>query len=141
MAVEDTGAIFGTPDDADGLITLSPLSGAGSLIPVSAGNVPSAINAMDFNPNMGVLYGSFKDFEDIVGNGKRISYLVRINTSNGIPTVIGETVLGLDAIVFADDRTFSSSVPTLSEYGLIITAILLLAGSVVVIRKRRKLTV
>ncbi len=141
LAVRSNGTIFGTPIDADGLIRLNRNTGAGTVIPASIGNVPNAINAMDFNPNTGVLFGSFKDFDDIIGNGSRESYLVTINTDNGVPTIVGQTILGLDAIVFFDDHQFISSVPTLSEYALIATALLLLAGSVLVLRRRQKLSV
>jgi len=138
LAVRSNGTIFGTPIDANGLITLNRFTGAGTVIPVSIGNVPNAINAMDFNPNTGVLFGSFKDFDDIIGNGTSESYLVTINTANGVPTIVGQTVLGLDAIVFGGAV---SPVPTLSEYALIATAILLLAGSVLVLRRRQKLSI
>lgn len=139
LAVRRTDStIFGTPIDADGLITLNRNTGAGTVIPASAGNVPNAINAMDFNPQSGVLFGSFKDFDDIIGNGESESYLVTINTDNGVFTVVGQTVLGLDAIVFFDDGQLISNVPTLSEYGLIITAILLLIGSVLFLQRKRK---
>lgn len=45
---------------------------------------------------------------------------------------------GLDAIVFAQGV---SQVPTLSEYALIATALLLLAGSLLVLRRKQKLSI
>jgi exosortase sorting signal-containing protein len=137
LAVDPSGTIFGTPIDADGLITLNRSTGAGTVIPESVGNVPNAINAMDFNPENGVLYGSFKDFDDIIGNGDRQSYLVTINTSDGTITVIGQTVLGLDAIVFFDDRPVLLTVPTLSEWGLISMAGILGIVGFMVMRRRK----
>ncbi len=137
LAVDPSGTIFGTPIDADGLITLNRSTGAGTVIPESVGNVPNAINAMDFNPENGVLYGSFKDFDDIIGNGNRQSYLVTINTSDGTITVIGQTVLGLDAIVFFDDRPVLLTVPTLSEWGLISMAGILGIVGFMVMRRRK----
>ena len=139
LAVQsDTGTIFGTPFDADGLITINRNTGAGTVIPASIGNDIFQIGAMDFNPDTGVLFGSFRDRRDIFGNGFGVDYLVTINTSDGTLTPVGQTIQGLDAIVFFDDRQFISPVPTLSEYGLIITALLLLAGSILVLRRRQK---
>jgi hypothetical protein len=137
------GTIYGTPIDAHGLITLNPNTGAGTVIPASIGNVPNAINAMDFNPETGVLYGSFKDFNNILGNGDRESYLVTINTSDGTLTVIGQTVLGLDAIAFIDDCSGIAQliIPTLSEWGLITLAGVLGIISLSVIRRRWKAAV
>ncbi len=142
LAVQpDTGTIFGTPFDADGLITINPNTGAGTVIPASIGNQIFQIDAMDFNPDTGVLFGSYRDRRNIFGNGIDVDYLVTVNTSDGTLTPVGQTIIGLDAIVFFDDRPFFSSVPTLSEYGLIITALLLLAGSVLVLRRRQKLSI
>lgn len=141
LAVEpSTATIFGTPIDANGLITLNRATGVGTVIPASIGNVPNAINAMDFNPLTGVLYGSFKDFDDILGNGARESYLVTINTSDGNLTVIGQTILGLDALVFFDDgdgECFVRTIPTLSEWGLIALAGVLGLISLLAIRRRK----
>ena len=131
-----TSTIFGTPIDANGLITLNPVSGAGTVIPASVGNVPNRINAMDFNPETGVLYGSFRDVNNIVGNGVE-NYLVTINTLNGTTTVIGRTVLGLDAIVFVDESTVLTSIPTLSEWGLMAMAGLLGVVCLLAIRRRK----
>lgn len=95
---------------------------------------------MDFNPLTGVLYGSFKDFDDILGNGARESYLVTINTSDGNLTVIGQTILGLDALVFFDDgdgECFVRTIPTLSQWGLIALAGVLGLISLLAIRRRK----
>ena len=95
---------------------------------------------MDFNPETGVLFGSFKDFEDILGNGDRESYLVTINILDGNITVIGQTILGLDAIVFFEefeDCGFVGSIPTLSEWGLMAMAGLLGVICLLAIRKRK----
>ncbi|MCA9808893.1 MAG: IPTL-CTERM sorting domain-containing protein [Candidatus Dadabacteria bacterium] len=135
-----TSNIFGTPIDATGLVILNRITGAGTIIPASVGNVPNAINAMDFNPETGVLFGSFKDFEDILGNGDRESYLVTINILDGNITVIGQTILGLDAIVFFEefeDCGFVGSIPTLSEWGLMAMAGLLGVICLLAIRKRK----
>ena len=141
------GTIFHTPKDADGLVILNRMTGAGTVIPASMGNVPQKIGALDFDPQTGVLYGVFKESkkkedmkaEDIeLSNEESLTYLVIINQNNGVTDMVGSTVAGLDAIVFAD---VVSQVPTLSEYGLIITGLLLLAGSILVLRRRQKLSI
>jgi len=56
------------------------------------------INAMDYQPGTGVLYGSL-----LRGSGSsRVSYLVTVNTSTGVVTVVGQTVTLLDAIAFGN---------------------------------------
>lgn len=148
MAVRPSdGTIFHTPADADGLVILNRNTGAGTVIPASMGNVPTTIGALDFNPENGELYGVLKNnrrgFEMMKGvdvdlsNEGNSTYLIIIDQTNGITDMVGPTVDGLDAIVFAEEV---SQVPTLSEYGLIITGVLLLAGSLFVLR-RRKLTI
>ncbi|HML96542.1 MAG TPA: IPTL-CTERM sorting domain-containing protein [Thermodesulfobacteriota bacterium] len=135
-----TSTIFGTPIDATGLVILNRITGAGTVIPPSVGNVPNAINAMDFNPETGVLFGSFKDSGDILGNGEDLGYLVTINIPDGNITVIGQTVLGLDAIVFFEEFEecgFVGSIPTLSEWGLIAMAGLLGVICLLAIRRRK----
>ncbi len=148
MAVRPSdGTIFHTPNDADGLVILNRMTGAGTVIPASIGNVPQKIGALDFNSQTGVLFGVFKedrkmeemrDADIELNNDESLTYLVTINQQNGVTDMVGSTVAGLDAIVFADDV---NQVPTLSEYGLIITGLLLLAGSVLVLRRRQKLSI
>ena len=131
-----TSDIFGTPIDASGLITLDPATGAGTVIPASSGNVPNRINAMDFNPETGELYGSFMDVNNTVGFGVA-NYLVTISTSDGNTELVGLTVPGLDAIVFVEGSFPVTSIPTLSEWGLIVMAGLLGVICLLVIRRRK----
>ncbi len=91
-----TGTIYGTPIDSDGLITIDPATGVATLIPASAGNGVNAVNALDFHPVTLQLYGSFRDFD-----GNDDSFLVTINTEDGVVTTVGPTILGLDAIAFS----------------------------------------
>ncbi|MGE0368559.1 MAG: IPTL-CTERM sorting domain-containing protein [Candidatus Dadabacteria bacterium] len=141
LAIDPRTSIFyATPIDAHGLVILNPDTGAGTVIPSTVGNVPNAINAMDFHPLSGRLYGSFKDFNNIIGNGSRESYLVTINIATGSLIIIGQTVLGLDAIVFEDDCTGEivlPKIPTLSEWGLKAMAGLLGVICLLAIRKRK----
>jgi|GEM_PF-1179273 len=96
----DTGIIYATPFDNQSLVTLDPLTGQGTDVPGSAGNVPYRVNALAFDPLSGVLYGSWND----PGNPDK---LVTISTADGTTTVVGETVLGLDALVFAGSATLN----------------------------------
>jgi hypothetical protein len=146
MAVRPSdGTIFHVPNDANGgLVILNRNTGQGTIIPGSEGNVPLKIGALDFNSN-GLLYGALKPDKkkekgpkELALNETEVDSLVIINQNNGITTVVGPSVQGLDAIVFAQGV---SQVPTLSEYALIGTVLLLLAGSVLVLRRRQKLSV
>jgi hypothetical protein len=125
------------------MVILNRNTGAGTVIPASVGNVPIKIGALDFDSN-NVLYGVFKEEKrrmaeaELNGEEEPRTFLIILNQSNGLASTVGQTVDGLDAIVFAEGV---SQVPSLSEYGLILTAILLLAGAVVVLRKRQKLTI
>ncbi|GJM16665.1 MAG: hypothetical protein DHS20C13_19920 [Thermodesulfobacteriota bacterium] len=150
MAVRPSdGTIFHVPNDANGgLVILNRNTGQGTIIPGSEGNVPLKIGALDFNPQTGVLYGALKPevrrgvgLADLELNETEFDSLVIINQTNGVTSILGSSVPGLDAIVFSANDKFVSPVPTLSEYGLIATAILLLAGSVLVLRRRQKLSI
>jgi hypothetical protein len=59
------------------------------------------INAMDFDPDTGTLFGSLND--GVAGSGP--VYLVTIDIVTGAVTFIGQTVNGLDAIAFVDADT------------------------------------
>lgn len=148
MAVRPTdGTIFHVPNDANGgLVILNRNTGQGTIIPGSQGNVLLKIGALDFNPLTNTLYGALKPEggkgdgpKELALNETEVDSLVIINQNNGVTTIVGPSVPGLDAIVF--DGEAISSVPTLSEYALIATALLLLAGSVLVLRRRQKLSV
>lgn len=93
-----TGIIYATPFDDESLITIDSATGLGTEVPGSAGLVPDRVNALDFHPTSEFLYGSWND--SVSG----LNYLVLISTLDGTTTVIGETVLGLDAIAFAAPR-------------------------------------
>lgn len=80
-----------TLNQATGLATLV----APMVFPPATTDFPR-INAMDYQPGTGVLYGSL-----LTGFGTtRVSYLVTVNTSNGVVTIVGQTVQFLDAIAF-----------------------------------------
>jgi hypothetical protein len=78
-------------NQATGLATLV----APMVFPVPSADFPR-INAMDYQPGTGVLYGSL-----IKGFGStRVSYLVTVNTTTGEVVIVGQTVTLLDAIAF-----------------------------------------
>jgi uncharacterized repeat protein (TIGR01451 family) len=98
MAIQpDNGIIYATPFDDNSLITIDPETGAGTEVPGSAGKVPHRVNALDFHPTSGFLYGSWND------SGEP-NKLVLISTDDGTTSVIGNTVTGLDALIFAAPR-------------------------------------
>ncbi len=51
------------------------------------------VNAADFHPDTGVLYGSVRDFSPA-------NYLARIDTATGVVTIIGRTARDLDALAW-----------------------------------------
>ena len=84
----------------DNLNTLDPVTGAGTFeaafsFPEVADNNPR-INAMDFQPGTGVLFGSLNDSSSGDGN----YFLATISTNPGTVTIVGQTVGGLDALAF-----------------------------------------
>lgn len=90
-----TGTLFATPDDNGSLITIDPVTGIGTEIAASVGNVSNNISSLDFNPLTGVLFGSNK-------GANANWFLVTIDTTDGTTTSVGPTVQGLDAIVFSN---------------------------------------
>jgi hypothetical protein len=66
------------------------------VFPAATANFPR-INAMDFQPGTGILYGSLNNGEA----GQFDNYLVTVNTTTGVVTIIGRTVNGLDGLAFA----------------------------------------
>jgi hypothetical protein len=90
-----TGTLFATP--VPDFVTLNPTTGAGTIVPGSAGNIPlEGVPALAFHPLTGVLYGCLDDNPD----------LVTINTADGVTTPVADItlnavpLLGFDALVF-----------------------------------------
>ncbi len=93
-----SGTLFATPSGNFSLVTIDPITGFANEVSGSAGNVPDRVNALDFNPETGVLFGSWNDN---INTG--IYSLVNIDTSDGSTTVIGQTVSGLDALAWGPE--------------------------------------
>ncbi len=129
-----TGALFATPFDNNSLVSIDPVTGMGSDVPGSGGNVPTRVNSLAFHPD-GTLYGSLND--PFAGT----SSLVTIATSDGTTTIVGQTVLSLDAIVFdcepAGPDTPIVEIPTVNSVGLAVLALLLAASAWMMMRRRR----
>lgn len=87
-----TDTLYGTPFDNESLVIFDPVTGAGSDVPGSAGNVPYRVNALAFHPVTGVLYGSW--------NSTSAWYLVTVDLADGTATTIGQSVDRLDALIF-----------------------------------------
>jgi len=128
---------FNTPG-INVLYTINQLTGATNIIsnptyPTIAPDDLPRTNAMDFNQSTGVLYLSINS-----GGGTivvpRQNFLGTLDIDTGVVTVIGPTVLGMDAIAFTPD---TREIPTLSEWGLIAMAGILGFIGFVVIRRRQ----
>jgi hypothetical protein len=98
MAFSSGDVLYHTNDVS--LHTLNQQTGQATVVapmtfPVPINDFPR-INAMDYQPGTGVLFGSL-----IKGFGaQRVSYLVTVNTTTGVATIVGQTVPLLDAIAF-----------------------------------------
>ena len=130
-----TGTLYATPFDTGSLVVIDPNTGAGTDVPGSVGNVPARVNGLTFHPATGVLYGSFHN------QPMSVTDLVTIDTANGTTTTVGQTTLGLDAIVFdcqaVAPPTSIVAIPTLSVAGLALLALLVMAAAWTVLRRRR----
>ena len=137
LAISDTGVFFVTieQDDIARLITVDPETGAPTFIANLTLNVNVRVNALAFHPITGELYGSTVDLNN--PPNERESKLVRINTSTGLTTIVGDLPDCFDGIVFR--LIPPRSIPTLSEWGLITMATVIgVAGIALMAIRRRK---
>jgi IPTL-CTERM motif len=89
------------------------------------------VSAAAVDPGSGVVYAAYQNF------GVAPSNLVTVNMATGVATNVGSTALMLDALAFAPAAGAASGpVPTLSEWALLIMALLIGATAVVTLRKR-----
>ncbi len=127
--------LYATPSDFGSLVILDPNTGDGMDVPGSNFNVPFRVNALAYDSYTDVLYGSWAN---PVGPS---NFLVTIDTSDGTTTVLGPTVLGLEAIVFECPMIYlppvAAGIPTLGGAGLGLLALLLAASAWAVLRRRR----
>jgi hypothetical protein len=90
MDFAPNGTLYATPSDNQSLVIINPATGVGSDVAGTANNVPIRINALEFCESSGVLYGSWND-----SWGSGFWYLVTLDLTTGLPTVIGPTVVRL----------------------------------------------
>lgn len=83
--------------------------------------------AMKTDPETGAILGVYTDDDET------ITHLATLDAATGIVTQIGPTEPTLDAIAFLPQTT----IPTLSEYGMIATAIVLLIGALAFLKRRQ----
>ncbi len=84
--------------------------------------------ALKLDPETGIIMGVY------TGAGSdEPTFLATLDPTNGVVTRIGPTEQTLDAIAFLPQTT----IPTLSEYGMIATAIVLLIGALAFLKRRQ----
>jgi hypothetical protein len=126
LAFAPGGELFSTGESYLGsLHRINPATGAvAATVALSASNI---INALAYD-GAGVLFGADSDNDQ----------LVTIDTTTGVITVVGPTIADLDALAFGPTPAPAGAVaiPTLSQWALVVTALLMLAGGFLVSRKR-----
>ncbi len=135
LAFSPGGTLFFTGQGAGGaLATVNPVTGLVTAGPIMT-NSPNGnqINALAFRG--AILFGS-----DFAGGGAAgAANLITINTTTGVITDLGATIPGLDAIVFAAALAPGAGgplVPTMSEWALLLMALLMAATAFWAARKR-----
>jgi len=137
MAFSIADVLFTANDIALDILDQSDGSVISSIIlsyPPPADDFPR-INAMDVNPTTGVMFASV-----VEGNGQQgtnVNFLATVDLDSGVVTIIDETADGLDAIAFAEEVDFTRPIPTLSEIGLIASALVLFAAAIFTLRRRK----
>lgn len=124
---------FGPPNT---LYTVNQMTGNST--PVTAVTYPNNLdedaraNAMEFLPNTGTAFISIVTGEGKSGTNQNFLGTVDLNSGNIV--VLGSLPDGIDALAFAP--AVARPIPTLSEYGVVISAIALLAGALYFLRRR-----
>lgn len=98
MAFSPDHVLFHSNEDS--LHTLNQVTGEATVVapmsfPISSNDFPR-INGMDFQPGTGILFGSLNTNT----TAGRVNYLVTVDTTTGVVTIIGTTITGLDALAF-----------------------------------------
>ncbi len=132
IAIRKDGTIFMTsnPGVIEGLFTVNSLNGQTTLVAELETTPPEGnivINSLAFHPVTGELFGSENNFPD--------SELATINTENGAVNKIGDLPDCTDGLAYTPIRI--STVPTLSEWGLVTMAAILGILGFIVIRRRQ----
>ena len=98
LAFSPTDMLYHSNEDS--LHTLNQVTGQATIVAPMGFSPPAdfdpRINSMDFQPGTGILFGSLND-----GNSSTPeNYLVTVNTTTGVVTIIGRTVNRLDGLAF-----------------------------------------
>ena len=136
LGISDNRVFFVTPSSQQGfavLITVDPNSGAPTFIADLTLDILVFVNALDFHPLTGELFGSTIDRTGPLNQGP--SLLVKLNTTTGETTVVGDLPDCFDGIIFREVQP--AMVPTLSEWGLIAMAGILGILGFMILRRRK----
>ena len=116
------------------LLSINPVTGAGTLVaPMTFGPGFTPANTprppgMKYDPQTGTVYATvFENFPAAV------TFLAKVDVATGNVTMVGNTVLGMDALAVA----FANGVPTLSDAWIAALAILLAMVAFAALRHRR----
>jgi hypothetical protein len=132
LAIRDDSVIFWTESEP-ALYTLNPLTGVATPVTALSGNF-SRLGAMAFHPVTQVLFATnLNPGAPFVGDDDAV--LQTVNITTGLLTDIGQLPDCTDALIFG--TLPPSSVPTLSEWGLIMMASILGIVGFMAIRKRK----
>lgn len=118
-----------------------------TLPPTPDANV-TVISSKDVDMGSGIFYGLFlvdevkRELEALPSAGtnnieQEGNYLVRLNQFNGNVEVIGLIEPGAEAYLGIAVKALPRNVPTMSEYGLMATAILLFGAAAIYLRRRQ----
>jgi hypothetical protein len=130
LAASSTNVLFFCGDGDDGpLRTINRTTGLPTTVGIMNGTTGNAISALAFN-SAGTLFGA-RLANDVGGTAD----LVTINTTTAALTVVGPSVVNLDAIVFDGIAAPAAVVPTLDTKGLIALVALLAAGGLWMARR------
>lgn len=123
LASNASGVLFYAGDGANQeLRTVNPGTGLTTVVATMTGSPQGdAVPALAFNPNNALLYG----LDGLDGNPNVT--LITINTVTGAVTTVGATLQNTDAIAFdaAAAAAVSTPIPTLSETGVLLLALLM----------------
>ena len=131
LAIDSTGQGFVSVSLTTGTIDrVNTTTGAGTVGPAITGSpiAAGALNAMAFSP-AGVLFA----VDSNRSGSPTTNFLVTVNTTTGAITSIGALPGDTDAIVFAAP---AGNVPTLSEWALILLAVMLVTVGMTSLRGR-----
>jgi IPTL-CTERM motif len=130
------GTLYVMPENDDGgLYSINTASGLPTLVATLTGSASGGglpVSAATTHPTTGVVFAASQNF------GGPPAFLFTVNVATGAITNIGNTVTGIDALEFgpAAGPSGGASVPTLSQWALVLLALLI--GAAALRRMRRR---